>query len=108
MKLITKNGRLLKKHDTSLNKEQIVRFNDALHWYEKAVDKISKRYDKGKKKDGNIYAMAVAKAADFSVAIDRSYREVLDGNATIGEFKEAIRTWFTMVREGMDKADIEK
>lgn len=108
MKLVAKNGRLLNEHETTLNKGQVGRFKEALHWYEKATDKIVKRYEKGAKdKKEKQYARAVALAAGLSVDIDTSFRKVLNGDSTVGEFKEVIRVWFSKVKEGMDEADIE-
>lgn len=109
MKLVAKNGRLLENHETTLNKKQLSKFNEALHWYEKATDKITKRYEKGAAdKKEKQYARAVALAAGLSVDIDNSFRDVISGESTVGEFKEKIRAWFKKVKEGMDDADIEE
>lgn len=103
MRLVAKNGRLLENHETELSEDQFGRFNEALHWYEKATEKITKRYNKGERK----YAKSVAVAADLSIEIDDSFKKVLSGESTVGEFKETVRAWFYKVREGMDEADIE-
>lgn len=103
MKLVARNGMLLKDHETTLNTNQVGRFEEALHWYEKATEKIARRYNK---EEGR-YAKPVAIALDLSLEIDRSFKKVLNGESTVGEFKEIIRAWFYKVTEGMDDADIE-
>lgn len=103
MKLVARNGKLLEDHETSLNSNQVCRFEEALHWYEKATEKIARRYNK----EEEIYAKPVALALDLSLEIDRSFKKVLNGESTVGEFKEIISAWFYKVKEGMDEADIE-
>lgn len=108
MKLVVSNGRLLAEHETTLSDEQISRFKDAIHWYEKATDKIAKRYAKGiPQKKEQRYAEAVAKAIGETDKIEERYNKVLSGDGTIGEFKKAIKIWFFKVRDcmnGIDKA----
>jgi len=107
MKLVAKNGRLLEDHPTTFNEEQLNRFKEAIHWYEKATEKISRRYDKGMKQGKDrLYTEAVAKAVGETEEIEKYYKLVINGDCTIGEFKERIKVWFFKVKEGMDDADV--
>jgi len=106
MKLVVSNGRLLAEHKTTLNEEQISRFNDAIHWYEKATDKIAKRYAKGiPQKKEQRYAEAVAVATEETEEIEEYYKKVLSGDCAVEEFKERIKIWFFKVRDGMNDVD---
>jgi len=106
LKLVVKDGRLLAEHETTLNEEQIGLFHKALHWYEKATNKISRRYARGIQQGKSVlYAEAVALAVPETEEIETRYKKVLSGDCSISKFKEAISEWFYKVKEKMDEAD---
>jgi len=106
LKMVAKNGRLCEGHPTKLNEEQLKRFKEAVHWFEKATDKIAARYHRGcKQGKDRLYTEVVAGARVETEAIDEHYLKFLDGECTVEEFKEKIKIWFFKVKDGMDAAD---
>ena len=91
----------------SLNTEELIRFEEASHWYKKAVGKIANRYQRGIRQEKEVrYAEAVATATLESEEIDIRYQMVLNGACTIDQFKDAIADWFYKVKKGMDAVDM--
>lgn len=106
MKLVVSEGRLLDEHFTTLNDEQIKIFHDVLHWYEKATDKIVKRFAKGIPQEKEIrYSKVVAGAIGETKEIEECYQKVLNGGCTVGDFKGKVEAWFYKVRNGMNDVD---
>jgi len=92
----------------SFNTEELIRFEEASHWYNKAVGKIAKRYHRGILQEKEFrYADVVASATLETEEIDIRYQMVLNGACTIDQFKDAIADWFYKVKKGMDAVDVD-
>ena len=104
MRLVAKDGEIIE----TLNKKELKKFKEATRWYEKASNKIAKKYHKGigQEKEKR-YAEAVALATEETRKIDERYKEVISGDCTVECFKEAVSDWFYKVKEGMDAIDAE-
>lgn len=103
MRLVARDGKIIK---TNLNKEQYSKFEEAVHWYEKASRKIVKRFARGVSKGKeSLYSKTIALAIDESSNIDVFYKKLLEGEGTVEEFKDVVGVWFYKVKEGFDKDD---
>lgn len=103
MRLVARDGKII---ETNLNKEQYAKFEEAIHWYEKAGRKIVKRFSRGVSQGKEaLYSKSIALAIEESNNVDVYYQKFLEGKGTVEEFKEVVGVWFYKVKEGFDKDD---
>lgn len=82
--------------------------SEAFGWYNKAIDKVAKRYYSamGTKREQG-YVDVYTRLIELHSQIDVVYREYLAGERDIEEFKDSIRVWFKEIMSGWTDIDLQ-